>query len=391
MTDRGLPIVDGAPACPFVAFEDDRDERATSPDHRHRCYAEVRPAPRALAHQEAYCLSSAFPVCPTFQDWARREAARARESRAGTAAPSEEIPQRNPPRDWSAPPPWSSEPGTPRPSAPPAGDEEPEPPDFLSARSREGQGLAGSPADRLAGERFEPPGAEPVDRAPAERAPARDLRHEADEDLDEGDEGDREWDDAEEEAAAVRGRRGGGIGLPIGDRRPRVGQTRPRRTNSELNGPTWERPRRYEAYPTLRTRIGLPSIPPVGMMVAAIVIAALALFFLPTLLGFGGPDGGTGTATPSPSTGGSAGPSGSVEPTAAPAPTPQTYVVQSGDTMSRIASQFGVSLDALIAANRETVPDPDKLDVGDILIIPGPSSEPVVPSASASGEASPAP
>ena len=78
MTDRGLPIVDGAPACPFVAFEDDRDGRGQAPDHRHRCFAEPRPAPRALAHQEAYCLSSAFPVCPTFQDWARREAATAR-------------------------------------------------------------------------------------------------------------------------------------------------------------------------------------------------------------------------------------------------------------------------------------------------------------------------
>ncbi|MEO5703373.1 MAG: hypothetical protein ABIR64_00095, partial [Candidatus Limnocylindrales bacterium] len=84
MTERGLPIADGAPACPFVAFEDDRDERAGSPDHRHRCYAEAQPAPRALAHQEAYCLSSAFPVCPTFQDWARREAAR---SRAETPKP----------------------------------------------------------------------------------------------------------------------------------------------------------------------------------------------------------------------------------------------------------------------------------------------------------------
>ena len=27
MTERGLPLADGAPACPFVAFEDDRDER----------------------------------------------------------------------------------------------------------------------------------------------------------------------------------------------------------------------------------------------------------------------------------------------------------------------------------------------------------------------------
>ena len=137
MTDRGLPIVDGAPACPFVAFEDDRDGRALAPDHRHRCFAEARPAPRALAHQEAYCLASAFPVCPTFQDWARREAAAARPSAAGQAAVREEPPQsrplpplereprrtpvepsnpmdapRRPPhRDWAAPPPWAGEDG----------------------------------------------------------------------------------------------------------------------------------------------------------------------------------------------------------------------------------------------------------------------------------------
>ena len=111
MTERGLPTSDGAPACPFVAFEDDRDERATSPDHRHRCYAEPNPAPRALAHQEAYCLSSAFPVCPTFQDWARREAARSRgqsvEAADSTAAAiAAQQAQRNPPRSWQAPPPW---------------------------------------------------------------------------------------------------------------------------------------------------------------------------------------------------------------------------------------------------------------------------------------------
>src|SRR4029079_2147441 len=78
MTDGGLPSMDGAPACPFVAYVDDRDSRSTSPDHRHRCFAESPPAPRAVAHQEAYCLSSAFPVCPVFQEWARREAAQAR-------------------------------------------------------------------------------------------------------------------------------------------------------------------------------------------------------------------------------------------------------------------------------------------------------------------------
>src|SRR5512143_4369597 len=110
MTERGLPIVDGAPACPFVAFEDDRDERAASPDHRHRGYAEPQPAPRALAHQEAYCLSSAFPVCPTFQDWARREAARARDDAARKAerdaADALAQPPRNPPSKWAERPPW---------------------------------------------------------------------------------------------------------------------------------------------------------------------------------------------------------------------------------------------------------------------------------------------
>jgi LysM repeat protein len=128
------------------------------------------------------------------------------------------------------------------------------------------------------------------------------------------------------------------------------------------------------------------------MMAAAIIVAALALFFLPTLLGIGGPDGGTGTASPSSSPGTSAGPSGSVEPTLAPAQTPQTYVVATGDTMSKIANRFGVSLDDLIAANRETVPDPDKLGVGDILVIPLPSASfPGLPSAAPSGGPSPSP
>src|SRR3954447_21981174 len=114
MTERALPGMDGAPACPFVAFGDDREARSTSPDHRHRCFAESPPAPRALAHQEAYCLSSAFPVCPTFQDWARREAARARpgDLQVGdddeTALPplaADRPPRRPGQQTWAAPPP----------------------------------------------------------------------------------------------------------------------------------------------------------------------------------------------------------------------------------------------------------------------------------------------
>jgi len=396
MSDRGLPIVDGAPACPFVAFEDDRDERGTSPDHRHRCYAEVRPAPRALAHQEAYCLASAFPVCPTFQDWARREAARARDQAAGPQPTTPEEPRRNPPRDWAAPPPWSADPDDPRNSVPSPGGYVAPQPDFLAARDQEGRGLAGSAADRLAGGGGEPLGAAPVDRPPdappvdrlpdaardepAERYPEPE-RHEPG-----GGGGVGLWAD-EDRGGAVPAP--GPAAGPLGERRPDVSQVRPAR-EPDRTGPSWERPRRYEAYPSIRTRMGLPGIPPVGIMVAAVIVAAVALFFLPALLGVGDPDrNGTGSATPTPAT--SAVPSGSVEPTATPAPTAQTYIVQSGDTMSRIASRFGVTLDDLIAANRENIPNPDQLDVGDEVIIPAPSSAPVFPTAVPSGEGSPAP
>src|SRR3954451_24622018 len=62
-------------ACPFVALELDRDKRSDRPDYRHRCFAEPTPAPRSIAHQEAYCLSPNFSACPVFQDWAVRAAA----------------------------------------------------------------------------------------------------------------------------------------------------------------------------------------------------------------------------------------------------------------------------------------------------------------------------
>ena len=61
-----------------------------------------------------------------------------------------------------------------------------------------------------------------------------------------------------------------------------------------------------------------------------------------------------------------------------PSPTPFTYTVQSGDTMSVIAEKFGVSLDDLQAANPEV--SPNAMSVGQVLKIPGnpdnPSGEP---------------
>lgn len=76
MYDRGAGGSEGSLACPFLALADDRDARLDVPDRRHRCYADLAPAPRAIAHQQAYCLTAAFTTCPTFQDWVRREGAR---------------------------------------------------------------------------------------------------------------------------------------------------------------------------------------------------------------------------------------------------------------------------------------------------------------------------
>jgi LysM repeat protein len=408
MTDRGLPIVDGAPACPFVAFEDDRDGRALAPDHRHRCFAEPRPAPRALAHQGAYCLASAFAVCPTFQDWARREAAAARPGTAdprpvredipvvtpvstplpplvreprhasGTETPPPIPPRRNPQREWAAPPPWSGE---------------DQPPNRSTAGSPYGPaaaGLAGSAAYRLAG---------PDPEQPATPRPSSSYAPPVD-DLDDA------WpDDVDDERdgpdpAVVDGARyAPGVDTPpatsgstpaaragtaaAAGATSKAGATSgssdqvhrpPTQDPSEVFGPAWERPKRYEAYPSLKTRVGLPSmggIPRLGVAVIVLVLAAFALFFLgPMLLGIGGKDSGTGPtkATPGP-TAAEVTPTPAI--TAVPAPTAHVYIVAKGDTMSKIAKKFGVTVAQLQTANPK-IKDPNKIKIGDPVNIPVP-------------------
>ena len=424
MTERGLPIVDGAPACPFVAFEDDRDERAASPDHRHRCYAEPQPASRALAHQEAYCLSSAFPVCPTFQDWARREAARARADAAkaapkdpddaAAAAAAVAASQRNPPRNWAAPPPWLSRKG--RDEAASAqlwaddGDDEGDDLDpdgdepIVADVPRRGRGLSGSYADRVASDPVVraagmadaagvlpggPLDAEDDDAyAPRATSTEADLRTRGpfaarpepspptyradgwgDDAVDPADVVPRRLRRRERDsagmAAAAAGGGGAGAAGSAGNGGP--GRTGPVRGPA----PEWERARPLEAYPTLRSRrLAELSLPPILVAVVAIALAAAVLFALPGLLGFGKPSTG---GSPSPSTPLTT-PLPSLPPTAVPQPTPVLYVVQSGDTLSRIAGRFGISLADLIAANADTLPDPDKLAIGDQLVIPVPTA-----------------
>ncbi len=412
MTDRGLPIVDGAPACPFVAFEDDRDGRGTAPDHRHRCYAEPRPAPRALAHQEAYCLSSAFPVCPTFQDWARREAATTRavaaepedppreevpvsqalpprelEARhaAGTETPPPLPPRRNPPRDWAAPPPWSGDEDGEGELDGRAGPAPVDPPPFLASRDADraaeaaawgaaSRGLAGSAADRLAGPYDGPYEDGPyADPRPADRGPRPTRPPPADRDAPATLRARR----AEPRRRARAGRRGRPADA-TGSRsaQPAPAQHRePPQDAAELFGPAWERPRRYEAYPSLRTRVGLPGLgapPRIAVAAIAVVLAAIVLFFVgPMLLGIGGnqPGGGAG-ATARPSAEASASP----EPTLRPAPTAQVYVVAKGDTISKIARRFGLTVDQLLAANKQ-IKNPNRITIGDEIKIPAPEPD----------------
>ena len=138
--------------------------------------------------------------------------------------------------------------------------------------------------------------------------------------------------------------------------------------------PSWEKPKRYEAYPTIKARPAIPGLPRLGVMAAALGIAALALFFLPSILDlFGGIGGGPGPATgrrhPVQRSNRSA-----PSPTVPPAPTPKVYIVKSGDTMSKIAKRFDLSIDDLIAANKDTIKDPDKISIGDTVIIPVPGS-----------------
>jgi LysM repeat protein len=413
MTERGLPIVDGAPACPFVAFDDDRDERATSPDHRHRCFAESPPAPRALAHQEAYCLSSAFPVCPTFQDWARREAARARprdvapgDEDEGDLPPlaADRPPRRQGPGTWAAPPPWlrgggaaaagasgiaasgmapaGSGPGGPAPEpatthgAPPASPGSS--PSLAGPAGHAGTagGLAGSFADRMASHDDaltpEPDVSEPAwaghdawdDEIPAPASPAP----------------------ATAAAAAMALAGASAMTMPADPSGPSIEAMAPRRREHErsdagrerdedgrerdVRAPSWERPRRLEAYPTLKSRrLPAMALPPLLIGAAAVLLAAAALFFLPSLLGLGG-GGPGGGASPTPSGAASVAPNISAVPTAVAEATPQIYLVQAGDTMSKIANKFHVPLATLIGANQDTIPNPDVLKIGDPVIIP---------------------
>lgn len=361
MSER--PIADVPLACPFVAFEHDQARRSVEPDRRHRCYAEPVPAPRAISHQTTYCLSSGFSACPTFRAWAQRTAAKQEAEREAAARAPREVPvapmpqapdpatmglvtddarpalrgasaeavegaaapDTRPSPEWAAPPPWSGDAGLDD-----AGDDalaslvQPRTPDPAQDAD------AGEVPAFLAG------------RPPTARGTA-----------------------SPHAATAPRAAVAAGAGATSGHARP-VGQARPvsrglrRPARIDTDAPAWETPRRFEAYPTLRTRVGLPRVPTIAVAAVAVLAAAVLLFVLPSIVA-----GPSATPTPTPR------PSVATEAPVTPQPsaTPLAYTIVAGDTLNKIAKKFGVTAEELLAANPQ-IKNPNKIQVGDEIVIP---------------------
>jgi hypothetical protein len=440
MTERSATDTERQVVCPFVAFDDDRDHRSSVPDHRHRCFAESPAASRALAHQAAYCLSPAFPGCPTFIDWARREAAPPKDEpiralretptaprqaqRSGESAGRPGAPQAAPtmpPRqrraEWTAPPPWAPAAGAAAgPGRPVDEDGDDAGGGVASARdtapSREdtdsSPGLGAWSGSALGGLA--------ASGRPAEDEPARPVERPADVD--------REREFGPPEPAFLAGRasrpnqpdgvpslpadvgpsrgtpraepsRRGPVDSTPGDasrrRVPGRGRDRdraiervpdravdrdPDRAIVDPAAPSWERPRRFEAYPSLKSsRGGVAALPRPLLYALIVLIVGVALFATPFLLrGLTSGDGGV-TASP-PVASAVPGASAAVSTTPVPSPSPTIYTVKAGDVLSRIATKFGVTVDQIVKANPQ-IKNPDKLAVGDQLVIP-PSVGPAI-------------
>jgi LysM repeat protein len=72
-----------------------------------------------------------------------------------------------------------------------------------------------------------------------------------------------------------------------------------------------------------------------------------------------------------------------------PQPTPTTYTVKKGDTLSGIAAKYKVTVDDLLAANPD-FKDPNSLQIGDKIVIPLAPSQ-TIPDGGTIPDASPSP
>ncbi len=439
MTERSPTGSEREFVCPFVAYDEDRDYRSSVPDHRHRCFAESPAASRALAHQAAYCLSSAFAGCPTFIDWARREAAPPKDEQIRTLreAPTarRDVDRTSPPAgrptapqsppqpagrqrraEWTAPPPWASGAGAParddeleretdfggQPDdripgvdAPDVDEDDgfapPEGPGFgawsgsalgalqasgsLSGSSATGvpAGSAGSgaEADRAAARLPGQPAAPAFLAGRAARpGPARGgVDEPADVDgFQARPAAQRRWPGTADSIPGERTRRQmPGPGRELGtDRASGTGNAR---EPVDPSAPSWERPRRFEAYPSLKSGGGRVAALPRPVLYGLIVlIVGVALFATPFVLRvFTSGEGAA--ATPTPAASALAGASVAPSITPVPSPSPLVYVVKAGDVLSRIAARFGLTVDQIVKVNPQ-IKNPDRLALGDQLVIP---------------------
>jgi len=168
----------------------------------------------------------------------------------------------------------------------------------------------------------------------------------------------------------------------IADRRP---ERSIERAAQDPAAPSWERPRRFEAYPSLKSSGGgLTALPRPVLYGLIVLIVGIALFATPFLFrGLTGGGGASPSATPAPSASGSPASAPSITPV--PSPSPTIYTVKAGDVLSRIAAKYGVTIAQITAANPQ-IKNPDKLAVGDQLVIP-----PVTAPAITDGTITPAP
>lgn len=324
MIEEPANSLDGGPsACPFVAFEDDRDHRSDAPDYRHRCFAATEPEPRAFPHQERYCLSDGFAACPIFLDWARQEAAGVKPAATAAAAAS-----------------LFEEDGV-DPSNGPA---------FLASRLRATSvaGVSDGAAGGVAA------GAAAAGAAAAGANAASKRTNDAGAGL---------WSyDSETKRNPGPAAPPPPSSLAV----PAVAMARRGPTH-----PGWENPPRLESFPRLRSRDDRRANQP--LLVVAVFVSAIMVALVAYPVIFSG-HSGTPIASGSPGLLGSGLIVPSASPSDAASPSPsfvmQRYTVKRNDILVNIAGTYNLQLWEILKANPQLQGNPDHIEINQVLNIP---------------------
>jgi LysM repeat protein len=346
----------GPKVCPFVALADDRDRRADGPDPRNRCYAEPHPRQRDEAYQASYCYSARFADCGVFLGWAARNA----------AEPAYVVP---------GPTPGGSEPWP-----GPAGDQGGEAGALAAGAGAVDAGVppdGGGAVIRGSGETLDWVSASAWADVPAAEA-------EADEGGDE-DVGAEALPGAEgpsEPGSEGASGRSGEAGGAEPTRGPRVPAALPMRRRRRPQAPIrtrgsgeWFYSDPPDRQPLVRRRFAVA--PPVALGALGLLVVAIVVFLLPGLLGSSDPGlvgaaaSGSPAATERPATprpAATRAPDESEPATPEPTPTIREYRVRAGDTLSGIASRFGVRQQVLQCRN--LIRNANLLSIGQVLTIP---------------------